>query len=163
MWEPVALPFKDSTRPLPTLPTADEIRACPNILWERTTAKVVAVNDEIVVKFGGGIDAWEGQALVYIERHVPSVSAPRLYAMYRDSHQLFLVMQRAPGVQLNLAWPSLTESEKDSIIAKLRRMFDAMRQAECPWPDFFGGLDGGGLHHYLFYSQKSDQKHLGPF
>ena len=24
-------------------------------------------------------------------------------------------------------------------------------------------MDGGSLHHYLFYSQKGDRKHLGPF
>lgn len=38
-----------------------------------------------------------------------------------------------------------------------------MRKAECPWPDSFGGLDGGGLPHYLFYSQHGDEKFLGPF
>lgn len=27
----------------------------------------------------------------------------------------------------------------------------------------FGGLDGGGVHHYLFYSQHGDEKFLGPF
>ncbi|RMJ24986.1 hypothetical protein PHISP_04149 [Aspergillus sp. HF37] len=74
--------------------------------------------------------------------------------MYDDSNELFLVMHRAPGVQLDSIWPSLTESKKDDIIAKLRWSFDAMRQAECPWPDFFGGLDG---------VKKGDQKHLGPF
>jgi hypothetical protein len=70
MWKPVALPF-NNTLPLPTLPTTDEIRACPDVLWERTAAKVVAINDETVVKFGGGVEAWEGQALVYLEQHVP--------------------------------------------------------------------------------------------
>ncbi|CAG8093334.1 unnamed protein product [Penicillium salamii] len=38
-----------------------------------------------------------------------------------------------------------------------------MRKTECPWPDFFGGLDKGGVHHYLFYSQHGDEKFLGPF
>lgn len=85
--------------------------------------------------------------------------------MYRDfdSEQLFLVMQRAPGAQLDSIWPSLTEPEKDDIIAKLRRTFEVMRQAKCPWPDFFGSLDGGSLYHYLFYSQSGDQNFLGPF
>ncbi|KAK2768205.1 hypothetical protein FQN54_000057 [Arachnomyces sp. PD_36] len=148
--------------PLPSLPTTDEIRACSNVLWDRMS-KVVAINDEVVVKFGAGVCDWEGQALIYLERYVPKVSAPRLYAMYRDSDQLFLVMQRAPGVQLDSIWPTLTESEKDDIIAKLRQNFDIMRRAKCPWPDFYGGLDGGGVHHYLFYSQAGDRKFLGPF
>ena len=162
MWKPVAVPFQNS-HPLPNLPTTDEIRACTNVLWETMASKIVALNDDIVVKYGGCINSWEGQALVYLERHVPAVPAPRLHAMYYDSKQLFLIMQRAPGVQLNSIWPSLADSEKDDIIAKLQIIFDAMRRAECPWPDFFGGLDGGGLPHYLFYSQHGDEKFLGPF
>ncbi|OJD11963.1 hypothetical protein AJ78_07364 [Emergomyces pasteurianus Ep9510] len=164
MWKPVTLPYKSDSSSLPALPTTDEIRACTNILWERQSIKVVAANDEIVVKFGGSIHVWEGQALIYLERYVPKVSAPRLYAMYREvDEQVFLIMQRAPGLSLDKVWPSLTESEKDDIIAKLRQNFDAMRQAECPWPEFFGGFDGGGVHHYLFYNQKETHNYLGPF
>lgn len=71
MWEPVSLPFKNSSLPLPTLPTTDEIRSCSDILWERCYDKIVAVNDKVVVKFGGSVNAWEGQALMYLEKHVP--------------------------------------------------------------------------------------------
>ncbi|CDM38238.1 hypothetical protein DTO013E5_8665 [Penicillium roqueforti] len=162
MWEPVAIPFQNS-KPLPTLPTTDEIRACTNVLWETMASKIVAVNDDIVAKYGGTVNAWEGQALVYLERYVPGVPAPRLYAMYYESKQVFMIMQRVPGVPLNSIWPSLVDSEKDDIIAKLKLISDTMRKAECPWPDFFGGLDGGGVHHYLFYSQHGDKKFLGPF
>ena len=162
MWEPVALPFQNS-QPLPPLPTTDEIRACTNVLWETMASKIVALNDDIVVKYGGCINTWEGQALVYLERYVPEVPAPRLYAMYHDSKDLFLIMQRVSGVPLNSIWPSLAPSEKDNIITQLQSIFDAMRNAECPWPKFFGGLDGGGVYHYLFYSQHGDKKFLGPF
>ncbi|KAJ5256573.1 hypothetical protein N7478_012677 [Penicillium angulare] len=162
MWEPVVVPFQNC-QPLPTLPTTDEIRACTNVLWETQATKVVALDDNIVVKYGGCISTWEGQSLVYLERHVPGVPAPRLYAMYYDSKQGFLIIKRVPGVQLNSIWPSLASSEKDDIIAKLQVISDAMRKAECPWPDFFGGLDGGGVHHYIFYSQHGDMKFLKPF
>ncbi|KAF3490594.1 phosphotransferase enzyme family protein [Arthroderma uncinatum] len=162
MWEPVTLPFKNNSHSLP-LPTTDEIRACPNILWECYSSKVVAVNDEIAVKFGSMINISEGQALIYLERYVPEVPAPRLYAMFYDSVDLFLVMQRAPGVQLDKIWPSLIESEKDDITTKLRQTFDTLRQAECPWPDFYGSLSGGSVQDYLFYSHEADKRHLGPF
>ncbi|EGP89228.1 uncharacterized protein MYCGRDRAFT_70331 [Zymoseptoria tritici IPO323] len=162
MWEPVSLPFTNDTAP--TLPTADEIRACTNVLCERLASKVVAVNDSIIVKFGGGVHVQEGQTLIYLERHVPDVPAPRLYAMYHDAEQLFLVMERVPGKQLDKVWPLLTEPEKDSVVTKLCRIFESMRQAECPWSDFFGGVDGGPVHHHLLYSQrKGDRKFLGPF
>ncbi|KAJ5476900.1 hypothetical protein N7475_002629 [Penicillium sp. IBT 31633x] len=112
MWKPVDIPFQNS-QPQPTLPTTDEIRACTNILGETSATKIVAVNDNIVVKYGRRVDLWEGQALVYLERHVPEVPAPRLYTMYYDSEQLFLIMQRVPGVQLDSIWPSLAPSEKE--------------------------------------------------
>lgn len=162
MWKAVSLPFQNSV-PLPTLPTVDEIRGCKDVIWERYASKVVAINDEIVVKYGNSIRVWEGQALIYLEQHAPGVPAPRLYAMYKDSGQTFLVMQRAPGVQLDSIWPSLTESEKDSIVAKLHQTFDYMRHVQCPWPDFFGGLDGGSAYQYLFYSPKDGGGHKGPF
>lgn len=163
MWKPVVVPFCNS-QPLPALPTTDEIRTCTNLLWETMASKIVAVNDDIVVKYGNAVNVWEGQALVYLERHVPEVPAPRLYSMYHDSGQRFLIMQRVLGAPLNSIWPSLADSEKDDIIAKLQLIFDAMRKAECPWPgNFFGGLDGGGIHHYLFYSQHDDREFLGPF
>ncbi|OJD27733.1 hypothetical protein ACJ73_00864 [Blastomyces percursus] len=165
MWEPASLPFKSNSLPphLP-LPTPEEVRSCPHILGQRMNARIVKVNEEIVVKFGGSISTWEGQALIYLEQHVPAVPAPRLYAMYYDSDQLFLVMQCVPGVQLDSIWPSLTESEKVGVTTKLRQIFDAMRRAACPWPNFFGGLDGSGIHHSLFYSRKNvDHGFLGPF
>ncbi|EEP82040.1 predicted protein [Uncinocarpus reesii 1704] len=82
MWEPVTLPFKNNSQPLPALPTPDEIRACANVIWERSAAKVVAVNNEIVVKFGSCVETWEGQALVYLERHAPKIPAPRFEAAF---------------------------------------------------------------------------------
>lgn len=161
MWEPVPLPFENESHP--PLPTVDEIRSCPNLLWERMH-KVVGVNDEIVVKFGGTVTVSEGQTLIYLERHAPHIPAPRLYAMYYDSDQLFLVMQRAPGEQLGRIWDSLTEPEKDDITAKLKRTFDDMRQVECPWPDTYVSIDGGGLPNVLFWRQKPGEHFLmGPF
>ncbi|KAJ6184666.1 hypothetical protein N7519_005967 [Penicillium mononematosum] len=163
MWQPVALPYKSGSLPLRALPTPDEIRACPNIISDFVD-KVVAINDEIVVKFGRIVYPWEGQALVYLEQHAPDVPAPRLYAMYRDAGDFFLVMQRAPGVRLDSIWSSLTESDKDDIVAKIRTAVDTLRQAKSPWPDdFYGSLDGGSCHYHLFWCRKGSGKHLGPF
>ncbi|KAL4910137.1 hypothetical protein BDW74DRAFT_173603 [Aspergillus multicolor] len=169
--EPVPFPYTSTTLLLPKLPTTEEILACPNVLWDRST-KVVAINDEIVIKFGC-TTIWEGQALIYLERHVPNVSAPRLYAMYKEWNeedkrdQVFLVMRRAPGVRLDDIWDSLTESEKDDIVSKLKRNFEIMREVQCLFGseagDFYGGLDGKGLPHSLFYCQKEGRGCLGPY
>ncbi|KAL3447858.1 hypothetical protein BJX65DRAFT_295416 [Aspergillus insuetus] len=127
----VELPFQRESLPSCPLPITEEIRACTNILLNRIY-KVVAINDEIVVKYGRTVQEYEGQVLVFLERHFPT--------------------------------PTLTESEKDEIIVKLRETFTNLRQVPCPEPDFFGGLDGGNLHHYFFHNRKADELPcLGPF
>lgn len=121
------------------------------------------MNDKVVAKYGYDIIPPEGQALIYLERHVPEIPAPRLYAMYYDSDELFVVMQRVPGIALDRFWPSLTDGEKNSIVVQLQHIFACLRQVACPKPHWFGGLDGGPIRHYLFYSQRGEEGHLGPY
>lgn len=163
MWKPVSLPYKSDSLPLSAIPTAAEIRACTNILWDGTRT-VVALNDGVIVKYDGGLDATEGQNLMYLERFAPKVPAPRLYAMFEEDGMTYLIIQRIPGVPLDSIWKALTDSEENGITAKLIPVFDAMWDAECPCPEFYGGLDGGRLQHWLFYSHKKrDFKFLGPY
>lgn len=162
MWQPVTLPCRTDNAAV-AIPSTEDIRACSNVMYERHLASIVALSDQLVAKFGGAVNEWEGQALIYLERYVPHVPAPRLYAMYYDTSQLFLVMQRMPGDRLDRLWPALTDGEKTSITEQLKRIFDCLRQAKCPEQRFFGGLDGGAVHHHLFYSQKGDRQFLGPF
>lgn len=161
MWEAVALPFRSTTNL--SLPTTEQIRACTNVLSERYSLKVVQYSKDIVVKFGGALDPAEGQTLIYLERHASEVPAPRLYAMYYEDDELFLVMQRAAGSPLDKLWPSLSELEKQTIVAKLKTIAATMRKVECPWPNFYGGVDGGALRHHLFFSLAGDMEFLGPF
>lgn len=66
-------------------------------------------------------------------------------------------------MRLDTIWTSLTDIEKESITAGLCRIFDTMNRAECPSPNFYEGLDGGSLRHYLFYKYACKDVHLGPF
>lgn len=153
-WTPVPLPYYASTENAITLPSAEEIRGSTNVLHERFRAKIVAVTDQIVAKFGGDVLERDGQALIYLERYVPRVPAPRLYAMYYREDELFLIMQRAPGVQLEGLWPSLTNLEKQSIATDLHDIFRHLREAVCPVPDYFSGLAGEAVNYHLFFNQK---------
>jgi hypothetical protein len=115
MWKPVDIPFQNS-QPMPSLPTTDEIRACTKVVWERWGNKMVKLNDDVVVKYGRGSNGYifrEGQTLVFLERHAPAVPAPRVFAMYEDGREQFLIMQRIRGATL--------ESIRDSL-GSLRRM-----------------------------------------
>ncbi|KAF2163979.1 hypothetical protein M409DRAFT_25753 [Zasmidium cellare ATCC 36951] len=163
MWQPVPLPYITDKHPV-TLPTPSEIRACTDVLdTRRRLGRVVAIDDRVVVKFG---NVAEGQALVYLERYVPEVRAPRLYAMYYDEGRVLLVMERVQGVQLEEVWGVLSEGEKDGVVEQLGQILRRLRGAECPWDGgFLGGVDGGGVRHDLFVSEREGDhwKHLGPF
>jgi hypothetical protein len=66
---------------LSALPTTSDIRECKNVLWETCTSKIVAVNDDTIVKYRNCINTREGGPLVCLDRHVPLVPVPRLHTI----------------------------------------------------------------------------------
>lgn len=163
-WAPASLPFtrRDGLCPTP-LPTAETIRASTDVIIRRGGQTVVAVTPDVVVKYGKSTKVREGQTLLYLEHNVPDVPAPRLYAMYYDSGELFLVMQRMPGVQLDALWEGLSEDEKSLLVVDLRSIFDSLRRHKCPQADFFGAIDGGPVPHHLFFCHDDRPELTGPF
>ncbi|KAL2799240.1 hypothetical protein BJX66DRAFT_293413 [Aspergillus keveii] len=166
VWDPVALPYMSESLRSSPLPTTEEIRACTNILFE-LWYKIVAINDQIVVKYYPCNRTYEGQVLLFLERHVPNIPVPRIYSMYRDpeTRETLLIMQRIPGESLETVWPSLTESEKDGIVGKLRETFENLHAVPCSKPDYYGGLDAGYLRHEFFLHNEDPDgpSGLGPF
>lgn len=164
MWKPVSLPYTACHGVLPTtLPTVDEIRASTGVIYQRTGQTVVAVSPDVFVKYGQSTQEREGQTLLYLERYLPKIPAPRLYAMYYDSGDLFIVMQRLPGVRLDTIWGDLLDEGKALLTAELRTIFDDMRSAHCPWLSFFGSVGGGPVPHPLFFCDEPDPAISGPF
>ncbi|CAK4029590.1 Hypothetical predicted protein [Lecanosticta acicola] len=159
-WTPVPLPF---SRPAASdIPNASEIRACPAEIHSRSGTRIVAF-PYYLVKYGTSTNTREGQALLYLEACVHNVPAPRLNAMFQDSDETFIVMDRIPGQTLDEAWEGLSEAEKDGITAELKVVFDEMRHQPCPWTDHFGALDGGPMPYFLFTSHEGDTGITGPF
>lgn len=116
-----------------------------------------------VVKFGATVTENEGNALLFVERHV-DIPAPRLHAMYRDpsSGHLHLVMEYIQGVHLESVWESLSGEAKSSIAAQLRPVFAQMRSLSPP-RDFIGGVCGGGIPDPIFQTDSPDPSVNGPF
>lgn len=83
--------------------------------------------------------------------------------MFRDEGELFLVMQRMPGLSLDQVWADLDNEVKSNITAELRTIFDDIRLLNCPWPDFFGAAGGGPVPYFLFYTPDADNSISGPF
>lgn len=165
MWKPASLPYvrEDLDLYVPqSLPTADDCRACSAALQQEGASRVF-FTEYYVVKYGGAVYPNEGQALLYLEDHIPEVPAPRLLSMFQDAKQTFIIMERVPGKTLEEAWGDMSDEEKDEIMLELKTSFDKMREHQCPWPNFFGGADGGPVPFFLFWTPEMKREISGPF
>lgn len=146
------------------LPSLDEIesatRTLPTIRNPDCNGRIVVIRDLYVVKYGAHVYENEGHTLLFLER-CPSVPVPRLYAMYRDSGKLYIVMQLMPGTELEGLWPSLSEIEKSSIAGQLRSIFQEIRS--LPSPGFYGSVARGPLQHRYFLTSDQNRSINGPF
>lgn len=159
-WTPTPLPYLAEGLPF-VLPTADEIRESSAIIKQRTGETIAAVTPQIVVKFGVSTTASEGQALLFLEQCVPDIPAPRLYALYHDSQDTFIVMERISGVTLDTLWDQLSDDEKDTTCEDLRRVVDIMRSTAGP--DCFSAIGDGPMGHLFFWSPEKAAGITGPF
>ncbi|KNG85603.1 phosphotransferase enzyme family protein [Aspergillus nomiae NRRL 13137] len=160
---PFSLPYYRDAGQLPgPLPDQNEIEQATQTLPERSDygRRLVVIRDKYVVKYGPLVNENEGYALLFVEKRL-NIPAPRLYAMYRDQDTLYIVMEYIPSISLGMAWPSLTEVNKHSIVGQLRCIFDQMR--ELPSLGFYGSVNGGPVPHRYFWSRQNDPAVTGPF
>jgi hypothetical protein len=164
MWPPIILPFLRDSISLPSpLPTKSDIENSTVILrHDPNYHKVVVVGQYFLVKYGRGVEQREGDTLYFIEHNL-RVSAPRLYAMYREESNgwLYIIMELLPGQPLDKIWPALLPHEKTLIINKLRHIFDQMRL--LPSPGFYGDVSRRSIPHHLFWTRKNIPSISGPF
>lgn len=164
VWTKAILPYVRDPDQLPaTLPTIDEIRNASDIVSQRTGQTIVIVGSTFLIKYGRATPEREGQTLLYLEHALPKLPVPRLYAMYHDGADLFVVMERIHGPNLNDIWQRLTHNEKESITQSLRTTFDDMRQATGPETTRYGSVEGTPIPHHLFWDPDEDPVYCGPF
>ena len=161
----ISLPFFRNSSELPApLPTKQEIHDSATILkgtetW--ATQKVVVVGQHFLVKYGSRTSQIEGDNLLFIEQNL-RIPAPRLYAMWQElDGVMYIVMEFISGDTLESLWPNLTESNKTTIMKKLRSVFEQIRS--LPSPGFYGNVSGGCLPYHLFWIAGNKKSVSGPF
>ncbi|TLD11528.1 hypothetical protein PspLS_11479 [Pyricularia sp. CBS 133598] len=159
------LPYYCDPQDLPgPLPTFEEIHGAETVLpcmWSPDVKRIVVVRDLFVVKYGATplyVDGNEGHALLVL-RGVPTV--PKLYAMYRQHHKLYLVMQHLPGMSLDGIWGGMTEGEKTHVIRQLREILTTVRSLSPP--PVFGSVACGPVPQRFFKTPRKDSAITGPF
>lgn len=92
---------------------------------------VLGLGPSVAAKVGPFLDVDHLSNLQYVNSRVPDIPTPQCLGAFRDSHQSYFFLSRAPGVTLESAWPDLTTSHKLSIQSQLNKIFKALR-AQAP-------------------------------
>ncbi|KAM4065489.1 phosphotransferase enzyme family protein [Hirsutella rhossiliensis] len=158
------LPWVRDRRELPApLPTRAQIESAttefPSI-FDASARRTVLVGGLFVVKYGPAVFENEGHALLRVESY-PDIPSPRLYAMYREEENLYIIMEFVQGQRLSDVWPCLSEDQKVHIAGQLRRAQESLRS--IPSPGYYGGVFGGPLPHRYFFSADHNPRITGPF
>ena len=101
---------------LPALPTTGDIRECKNVLWRTCASKIVAMNDDTIVKYRNCINTREGHPLVCLDRHVPLVPLPRLHTI-----PTMMTRRKKPSYSCN-TFPACSWTLFDHRCRSLKRM-----------------------------------------
>lgn len=163
----ISLPYFRDPQQLPRpLPTSAEIQAAKIIPTKRENyggdfGRVATIESYFIIKFGRYIKENEGVALLFLEKHCPSVPAPRLYAMYRENDILYLVMELLPGQNLRDVWDRLLESEKITICNQLKISLAKVRS--IPSAGLFSSVARESVPHRFFDWMERDSQIVGPF
>ena len=164
MWTPPKLPYHVASDQLRAqVPSTQEIRMSKTVLSQRSAQVVKVIGEEFVVKYGRGTNIQEGFNLIFLHEHVPSLPIPRLWAMYEEDEDIFIVMEFIKRDTLQDIWSSLQIFDKSAITKHLRSIMDALRVITPPDPPFYGSLDHGSLPYFLFYTMESIPAINGPF
>ncbi|KAJ6027948.1 Phosphotransferase enzyme family protein [Penicillium herquei] len=158
-----SLPYYRDAGQLPgPLPDQNEIKRATRTLPKRSdySRRVVVIREKYIVKHSPLVTENKGHALLFVEKRL-NIAAPRLYAIYRHRDTLYIVIEYIPGISLAMAWPSLTEAKKHSIVGQLQCIFNQMRA--LPSLGFYGSVNRGPVPHRYFFSREKDPAVTGPF
>lgn len=130
--DPVSIPYYAPADELPTtLPTTSEIENCKEELGNRSAVKVVALGPHFVVKYGKRLKLDEGRMMIFV-RQCTQIPVPRVFALYHDSGQSFIVMERIHGQPLHEVWQTLDNRKKEKIAEQMHNYLGQLRRVKSP-------------------------------
>ncbi|KAF4593581.1 hypothetical protein EYR40_008368 [Pleurotus pulmonarius] len=89
-------------------------------VWEDRSRAVIQIGDGVVVKVAEGLEHEEHGILQFVEKHIPSVIAPRPLGFVSLGSVGLMFMTQIPGVTLEARWPTLTTEQR----ADVRQLLD---------------------------------------
>lgn len=109
-----------------------------------------------VVKYGPGTKIREGNNLIFVPQHLSPLAIPRLWAVYEEDGDVFIIMECFDGDTLRDIWPSLQAPDKSAITKQLRSIMDQLRALRPPESPFYGSFERGPVPYFLFCAMESN-------
>lgn len=114
------------------------IRRFLTILALKTTGRFyrhdgpcVPVSKHLIVKTGPFVHLTEAATMQFVAAKT-SIPVPRVHCSFVYKNRAYIVMERIQGRSLPHAWETLSEADRESIFAQLRRMFRELRTLSPP-------------------------------
>jgi aminoglycoside phosphotransferase (APT) family kinase protein len=159
------LPYHKVSDEIPggILPTLEEIHATPTLPTDFLShTNIAIIRKTFLAKYSPHASENEGFTLLFLERFT-NIPAPKLYAMFRDGDNLYLVMELRPGIELKKIWAELGEREKGMIVKQLRKIVDEIKSVPRGTGGMYSNMMDGALPIRLFWSEEGDPTITGPF
>ncbi|KAH7360816.1 kinase-like domain-containing protein [Rhexocercosporidium sp. MPI-PUGE-AT-0058] len=125
-------------------------------MLKRSGAKVKYIGHKQLIKFQ--CHPTEFEAMEFVRQNT-TIPIPKVFGAYnRQDGSQDLVLELVPGTTLNVAWQTLTQEQKTSIVAELAGYLTQLRCLQPPKEGFVGSLMlGSGYDHRL------GGRRFGPF
>lgn len=106
--------------------------------------------------------AQEVEAMDYVQRNT-SIPIPAIVEAHfnaaSDKEQGRILMKRLPGVELGVAWPTMSEKARSQTIRQLRSYFEQLHQLRLPGAAWIGSCSGGPAYDHRLDNRSG----CGPF
>ncbi|OAR00252.1 hypothetical protein LLEC1_03469 [Akanthomyces lecanii] len=119
---------------------------------------VYKINATTVVKTGRIVRMGEAETMKFVSENT-DIPVPSIHNAYRDetTGHVVIIMDFVEGQNLDKAWATYTESERQSVIAQLKGYMAQLRSFKG---SFIGCIDGTACQDQYFYSEEED---YGPY
>ncbi|KAI1101375.1 kinase-like protein [Jackrogersella minutella] len=108
------------------------------------TGRLQPISKRLIVKTGWTVHLTEAATMQFVAKNT-SIPVPRVYCSFVFRNRAYIVMDRIEGVALGNVWAKLSEADRESILAQLRRMLQELRAIQPPPGTGVESCVGGSL------------------